>query len=406
MAPATAIHEQDQALKLSPSFGRRKRGTFLVLDARDARRLKELEVIFTPTIDKPDEDSTRMGPQQFQTLGYQRPPEQPRINRISTYFQQEDFLGFTTPIVVAVRKDFDSSLVTALIKRALSGDAAAVKELHHALAIIDGQHRFEGALLAVGNDSEFDLDVVLLVIHGLTYVEETDEFNVINTTPKRLPKALVEWNRFGITEEASASWEQEIRKIAVTLATDPGSPWFEQVNLTGTGREPGRPVTLEGMRRSTDNMLKAGGLRHLKYERRYELVKAYWNAIGEAFPDAWGDVQPGVRMPDGSIVMAGGVWQDEDGATVKVPRVDYRIKELVGVAALAKLGGDILAEALGSQDPFLYLNREVEKIGVVDWEKRDDNPWVRSQAGFAGQRDLYGALAYLRANGVAPWENE
>jgi DGQHR domain-containing protein len=208
-------------------------------------------------------------PQQFQRRGYQRPPEQPRVARIGRYCKEEDPLGFTTPIIVAVRKGFDSSLVVALIKRALAGNAEAVTTLDHTLAIIDGQHRFEGVL---SEAAELDLDVVLLLIHGLEYVEETEEFNVINTTPKRLPKALAEWSRFGITEDTSASWEREIRKIAVQLATDAESPWFARINLTGTGREPGRPVTLEGMRRSSDNKLRAGGLRHLTYDRRYEMV--------------------------------------------------------------------------------------------------------------------------------------
>lgn len=395
----------DQRVQVSSPFGRKKRGTMLCLDARLALRLKELGILFTPTIDKSDVDSTRSGGAEFQKLGYQRPPEVTRIKKIAAYYADEDILGFTTPLIVSVRKGLDSSVIAALIERALAGDMNAIDQLKHSLAIIDGQHRAEGALLAAASlDEDLELDVVLVLIHGLAYDEETEEFNVINTTPKRLPKALVEWNRYGITEEAAVTSGQEIRKIAVQLATDESSPWFDSINLTGTGREPGRPVTLEGMRRSTDNMLKAGGLRHQPFQVRYELVKAYWTAIAETFSDAWEDVQPLVQMPDGSTVIGGGTWENEDGDVVKVPRTQYRIKELVGVAALAKLGGDILAEALGNTDRLNYVSREVEKLADVNWEKRDDNPWVKSQAGFAGQKDLYEAIAYLRARGVAPWE--
>jgi len=37
----------------------------------------------------------------------------------------------------------------------------------------------------------------------------------------------------------------------------------------------------------------------------------------------------------------------------------------------------------------------VEKLVDVDWEKRPGNPWMMSQAGFAGQKDLYHVLHRL-----------
>jgi hypothetical protein len=133
------------------------------------------------------------------------------------------------------------------------------------------------------------------------------------------------------------------------------------------------------------------------------LVKVFWNAVADTFSDAWSDRQPLVRMPDGTVIEAGSTIETDDGE-IRVLRIEYRIKELVGVAAPARLGGDILAEALGSPDPVGYIAQEVEKIAEVNWQKVDDNPWVRSQAGFAGQRELHDALSYLRANGEPPWE--
>lgn len=392
-----------------PGFAGSKTGTFLCLDVHVTARLRDNGILFTPTIDVEDDESTRNGPLEFKRRGYQRPPDPARVKKISLYYRKEDILKFTTPIIVAVRKGFSSSGLLALIDKAISGDESAIQALQNALAVIDGQHRLEGAIMAARVAREkgeaFELDLLFLLVHGLDYKEETTLFNIINTTPKRLPKALVEWNRYGITEDGSATRDQDIRQIAVMLATDKTSVWHDQVNLTGTGREPGRPVTLEGLRRSTDNMLKAGGLRHMKLDRQYELVKAYWAAVADTFSTAWNDEQPDVRQADGSYAQAG-TEVDVDGELVKIPRaVDYRIKDLVGVASLAKLGGDILAEALGNPNPEEHIRAEVQKIDDVDWRKIDENPWTSGQAGFAGQKGLYEALSFLRANGIEPWNS-
>jgi len=381
-----------------------KAATFIALSASDAVRLQELGVAFVPTINTIDDDSTRKGPSaEFSRRGYQRPPETSRVRAIAKFYRGENVLGFSTPIIIAVRKGIDSKNTLSLIERCLAGDPQAIEQSFHLLAIIDGQHRFEGAAEALRQDPDTHLIVVLLCIHGMSYEEETNVFNVINTTPKRLPKALTEWNKFGITDADSRNHEQEVRQIAVRLATDEDSVWRNQINLTGTGREPGKSVTLEGMRRSTENMLRTGKLRYLRFDHQLELVKSFWAAVADVFHVAWVDTQEVVELPDGSEAMSGSE-VEVDGQKVKVPRVDYRLKDLVGVASLAKLGGDILAEALGNSDAESYVQKEVAKLADVDWRKDGDNPWTSGHAGFAGQKGLYEALAYLRANGVAPWD--
>ena len=77
---------------------------------------------------------------------------------------------------------------------------------------------------------------------------------------------------------------------------------------------------------------------------------------------------------------------------MEVP-VTYRINELVGVAALAKLGQNIIASALEHENFDERLEVLTMRLSEVNWEKSKDNPWMRNQqAGFAGQRDLYTVL--------------
>jgi hypothetical protein len=75
----------------------------------------------------------------------------------------------------------------------------------------------------------------------------------------------------------------------------------------------------------------------------------------------------------------------------------YRLKELVGVASLAKLGKDIITSALEHPNFYERMKSLVGALSEVDWEKvnleKDErNPWMQSQAGFAGQADLYKTL--------------
>jgi hypothetical protein len=48
----------------------------------------------------------------------------------------------------------------------------------------------------------------------------------------------------------------------------------------------------------------------------------------------------------------------------------------------------------------------VESLAIVDWEKSPTNKWMRSQAGFAGQKELYTPLYELAYNGTTPEDPE
>ena len=58
--------------------------------------------------------------------------------------------------------------------------------------------------------------------------------------------------------------------------------------------------------------------------------------------------------------------------------VQYKIKDLAGMAALSRLGQDLLNSALDKgeteEDFWSALADLVSKLGQVDWEKRKDNP--------------------------------
>jgi len=265
---------------------------------------------------------------------------------------------------------------------------SAFKSKHAIMSLIDGQHRRGGLLWAHERESQFNPLVNIQLFFGLTYIQEAEMFNKINSTQKKLPKALIEVTKGDITEQGDKTHAQIVRELTFGLARDKDSVWYEQVNMTGA-RDPNRYVTYEGLRRSTNNMFTAEVISLISSRGENPLedyLKVYWKLVSEACPEAWnGEMKRTIINP-------------ETGETEE-EKIQWRIKDLVGVASLARLGQDIVKATI-----VLLQNVEPEKaiteimsdftnkLSEVDWEKSKENIWMSSQAGFAGQSELYGVL--------------
>jgi len=200
---------------------------------------------------------------------------------------------------------------------------------------VDVQHRAGGLLTAADLYEGFgETRVPLCFFFGMTFEEEAEEFNTVNSTQRKLPKALIETTKGDITERGEISHSQKVRQIAFGIARDKDSVWFDQINMTG-GRAPGQKVTYEGMRRSTANMFPAellGRLEVAGIDPLADIAKPFWAKISSMFPNAWNGTTRTVT--------------DEDTGASHEEAVPYRLKELVGVASLARIGRDIIASAI------------------------------------------------------------
>jgi DGQHR domain-containing protein len=355
-----------------------------------AIKVKNLAQLFVSTYDAQDPDSP--APNKH---GYQRNPDEKRFKQIGEYFADNPFL--VPPILVSVRLDTDSDIMTAA--DLLSNNN--LKELNrkfgrHVASVIDGQHRIGGMLHAAKSDKEFaEYLVPVALFFGLPFEEEAEVFNTINSSQRKLPKALIEVTRGDISQREELSHSQSVRKIAFGVARDKDSVWFDQINMTG-GRAPGHKVTYEGLRRSMANMFPANLLSRLKQadlDPLDDAAKPFWRKISELFPEAWNGSSRTIEDPD-------------TGETHEVT-VPYRLKELVGVASLSRLGQDIISSSVEAFQeygiPFdKAMSKKMSRLSHVDWEKSETNPWMASQAGFAGQAKLYGDLHRLVYEGIDP----
>ena len=71
---------------------------------------------------------------------------------------------------------------------------------------------------------------------------------------------------------------------------------------------------------------------------------------------------------------------------------------------MSKLGARIIKSHHEDNQNPERLEELVEKLTEVVWVKSPDNPWMQSQAGFAGQAELYRILYRLVYSNMRPWE--
>jgi DGQHR domain-containing protein len=338
------------------------------------------ELAFVSTYSSTDEQSS--SPRQH---GYQREPVEQRFPSIGRYYAKDDNRHLITPIIVSVRiyKPEDHVKFNQLL---VKGDIRTIHQEfgRNVVSVVDGQHRKGGLFWAWENIEDFNADVPIMAFYGLHYADEANLFDDINTNQRKLPKALIESTKVHM-EAGEKSHAQVIREIAFALAQDGDSVWHGLVNMTGA-RDPEKPVTYEGLRRSTGNMLNDRLINRLEARgfRPEDVAKKYWALVAKVSAKAWNNVPRLVS--------------NDEGETVEEP-VKYRIKDLVGVAALSRLGHDILTSALEAgktEDDFNSAVADmVTRLGAVDWEKQPRNPWMASSAGFAGMGVLYDMLYKL-----------
>ena len=356
---------------------------------------------FVSTYNTVDEQSS--SPRQH---GYQRDPMAARFPAIGRYFSQQEGDGIhthahlITPIIASVRvySEKERERFNELFN---AGDIYQIHEEFgkSVFSIVDGQHRMGGLYWAWEREEDFNPDVPVMLYYGLRYADEATLFDDINTNQRKLPKALIEATKVHM-ESGEPTHAQTIREVAFALAQDGDSVWFGKVNMTGA-RDPEKPVTYEGLRRATGNMLHEKLVARL-LNRGFTLdkvAKKYWELVSRASAVAW---QERPRTVKG-----------EDGEVEEVP-VKYRLKDLAGVASVSRLGADILGTSLDQsrteEEFWSAVAAQVSKLGQVDWEKRSGNPWTSYGAGFAGMTGLYAVLydlVYLdKAPGVAAESDE
>lgn len=258
-------------------------------------------------------------------LGYQRPPEKKRADQFANYIINNKESGFVTPILLNARdkmvfkSQIDSEFGSLLVPK------------NKCLAIVDGQHR----TLGIVDHKNVDIKIPFMLLDNLNIEHEQDLFVTINREQKKVSMSHV---RF------IDSKDDPLSELVIKLESDPESPWYHRVNLVGA-RGTKRPVSLESLRNSLEELLQFGEIKMMDLDRKYDIAVGFWKVVSEVWKDAW-------DAPRNSL-----------------------LKKSLGTLAVSKLGGYLIPQCLDRERGIIdkkKLKGLLSNAAEVNWMNDGD----------------------------------
>lgn len=234
--------------------------------------------------------------------GYQRPPERSRITKIGSHLIKAIVHGegqggglFPTAVVLAARSPlkYEGEKLTITVP----------------LQVIDGQHRIAGLRYAIEEKGTVELDefpIPFVIIEVAELLVEMTQFRIINGTAKQVRTDLVNAILTATAAKKGDSavaekdrWKVVVTKVVEKLDKTPDSPWHSLILMPD---EAGSPKGSGGkIVRATSFMTSLGpvyswlkefgfleqcGDLNSEADVVFDVVVAYWQAVGDVVPDA------------------------------------------------------------------------------------------------------------------------
>lgn len=227
--------------------------------------------------------------------GYQRIPTEARFRKIARYVQGKEGGRAVLPQAVVLNfRNGDSEL------KFKAGEEANVGTLEvgegQTLWEVDGQHRLGGLRRALDEDpslSEYPIPVV--IVEGLSRLEEAVLFFVVNTNQKRVPTDLAQRlieQQMGDQDlrlqiiAGGKDWIPKGVKVVDAMLAVPGHPWHGKIGipgpkLTGTVTKQVSFVT------SLKPILTAPLYASVSPDDMAQILIRYWQALAEVWQEAF-----------------------------------------------------------------------------------------------------------------------
>lgn len=294
--------------------------------------------------------------------GYQRPFDHRHSREFRSYIERPG--AATIPLTFNLRGQAgDAWTLTDEGSVSLLSVRLPNESLSPVMAQVDCQHR-------LGMMADSDISLTFQCFLGLTREQEMAVFNVINAKAKGLSSSLLDFHATKL-DAGTGGLPLELF-IAKRLNDDTGSVWFSRVKLGGANTQGvHRRVSLRGLQTATRLLLQRsplGAAPHLSSTDKYEVVRAFWQAVASAWPEAW-------SQPRSHLLMKG-----------------------VGVTALSLLGADIIPLLFSRQEnpsPEAFQDY-LSRVADIDWS--NTGPFK----GFGGRQGAVEVHQALRAALFAP----
>ena len=298
---ARELKPKPKVLQVAALEIRQGRNRKLYSFAVDGKRLHEFCVV------------SRVGRKENELAGYQRPEVVSHITQIRDYLESENPM-LPNAIVVA----FDDSVRFRPTPRTNGNDSPFSRTgtleipLSNANAeeqkpgwIVDGQQR--SAALRDARLSGFPVCVVGFIADGLE--EQRQQFILVNAT-KPLPKGLI----YELLPSTEGKLPLALQKRRHPALLSERMNFDEDSPLQGLIRTPtnGTGVVADNsILKMIENSLSDGVLYlYDDIEKQLDLLKQYWKAVENVFPEAWGQLPRKSRLMHGAGIVSMGFLMD------------------------------------------------------------------------------------------------
>ena len=245
--------------------------------------------------------------------GYQRPEVVAHIGQIRDYLESENPI-LPNAIVIAFDDSvkFTPNRAASAKQRGISNGGVIKIPIRKNCSdadkpgwIVDGQQR--AAALRDARINKFPIFAVGFVAVGLE--EQRQQFILVNAT-KPLPKGLI----YELLPQTEGKLPTALRKrqhpamLSERLNYDDDSPLLGMIRTptNGTG-----VIADNSMLKMTENSITDGVLyNYPEIDDQVQLLKEFWGAVAEVFPDAWGLLPRKSRLMHGAGVVSMGFLMD------------------------------------------------------------------------------------------------
>jgi len=210
-------------------------------------------------------------------IGYQRPRDIAHSLDFKRYILHPE--ASTIPLTFNLRKELRSWW--SLEKRNEVG-ILKIRNGRACLAQVDCQHR-------LGELSDVDVPLAFMAFIGLDLRNEMAMFTIINSRAKGLSSSLTDYHRSNLAVNLSEDVPELY--LARKLNEDTRSPWKGLIKYGGQSTSGlKRRTSLRMMQKAIKRVLaRSKCIDNLGIEGSYEMLLAYWNAVGTVFHEAWAD---------------------------------------------------------------------------------------------------------------------
>ncbi len=240
--------------------------------------------------------------------GYQRAPSEARKREIGRYLMGAEAIMPAGGLLNSRAKDTagkNTYGTTLKFKESVREGNVAHGELSipdnaEPLFIVDMQHRLGGiewAMQQPGFDKLGDFPMVVTIADGLTKLEEIDQFDIINTTQKKIRTDLArrlrsiqakDLDRRDQLELTGKLWEVKGANVVDILNNNEGI-WYQRI-LPPNKSKNEMPTSIAretSFVESLKPILVQPYFTMQSDERCAELIAFYWGAISRVFPEAF-----------------------------------------------------------------------------------------------------------------------